>query len=89
MYGTAPAGFDAACRPTVYSKHVVNFTFLRSGNPSPDIALLSSHATQQDMIDLRNWRDVVKPLHTDLDSWQGTLPICNSRGCERCIARSN
>src|SRR5205085_2287925 len=35
MYGSAPAGFDTACRLTVYSKHVVNFSFLRSVNLSP------------------------------------------------------
>jgi flagellar biosynthesis GTPase FlhF len=169
MYGTAPAGFDAACRATIYSKHVVNFTFLRSVNPSPvigdtsdrdqsaaeaaakrasveeaqaakegeeqrlrdlseqqerqardlreqqehaerirreleqedrrlaevrdfssrrdgcrkydveacDIALRSSHATQQDMIDLRNWRRVAEKLHADLDSCRtGSVPAC-------------
>ena len=179
MYGTAPAGFDAACRPTVYSKHVVNFTFLRSVNPSPvvggpidrdqsaaeaaaklasleeaqaarvdeekrlrdlreqqerqardlrerqehaarisrgreqeerrlaevrgfsnqrdgcgkynveacDIALRSSHATQQDIIDLRNWRGVAEKLHADLDSCRtGSVAACDAALASPAIA---
>jgi hypothetical protein len=35
--GTAPAGFDAACRPVVYRKEVAHFSFLRSIEPSPPV----------------------------------------------------
>jgi hypothetical protein len=179
LYGTAPAGFDVACRPTVYSKHVVNFTFLRSVDPAPvvggpidrdqsaaevdakraslegaqavkedeeqrlsnlreqqerqakdlreqreraerirdereqeerrlaevrgfssqrdgcrkynveacDIALRSSHATQQDMIDLRNWRGVAEKLHADLDNCRtGSVAACNAALASPAIA---
>ena len=33
--GTAPAGFDASCRPVVYRKEVARFSFLRSVEPPP------------------------------------------------------
>ena len=35
MYGTAPVGFDAACRPVIYRKDGVHFSFLRFVNPPP------------------------------------------------------
>ena len=34
MYGNAPAGFDAACRPVVYRKDGVHFSFLRFLDPA-------------------------------------------------------
>lgn len=175
LHGNAPAGFDAACRPTVYSKHVVNFTFLRSVNSSVvadrdqsaaetavkragleepqatkeneeqrlrdlreqqdrqardlreqqeraerisrereqeqrrlaevrafashrdgcakydagacDIALLSSRATQQDMIDLRNWRSVAEKLRADLDRCRtGSVAACDAALSSPAIA---
>jgi hypothetical protein len=35
LYGTAPAGFDAACRPVVYRQDALQFNFLRSTTPPP------------------------------------------------------
>jgi hypothetical protein len=35
LYGTAPAGFDGACRPVVYRQDVLQFSFLRSTTPPP------------------------------------------------------
>ena len=44
-----------------------------------DIALRSSHATQEDMIDLRNWRRVAEKLHIDLDRCRtGSAASCDA-----------
>src|ERR1700704_2237786 len=38
MYGSAPVGFDAACRPVVYRKDGVHFSFLQFVDPPPLVA---------------------------------------------------
>src|SRR5258708_6075180 len=38
MYGSAPVGFDEACRPVVYRKDGVHFSFLRFVDPPPLVA---------------------------------------------------
>ena len=169
--GTAPAGFDAACRPVVYRKEVAHFSFLRSIEPSPpvdrdqgaadtaaaertrleeartaqereeqrlrslreqqereamdlreqqeraervrrdverearrteevrtfsnqrdgcrkynveacDIALNSPHASQQDVADMRNWRDVAAKLRADFDGCR----TGSAAACDRALA---
>jgi len=159
MQGTAPVGFDAACRPVVYRKDGVHFSFLRFVNPPPlasaiardqnaaeaapdrarlaeaqaaelkqqhlqardlreqqqraervhrereleglrleevrsfsnrrdecrkynpeacDIALNSSHASRQDIADLRNWRGVAEKFGADLDRCRtGSVAACD------------
>lgn len=48
LLGTAPAGFDSACRPILYRQDVLQFSFLRSLAPAPPPLIVGSIDRDED-----------------------------------------